>query len=59
MSLLLTPLPTLKFTLKNRLTLPPMATAKAKADGSMSEEILAYYDEKTQDQSLGLELWCV
>ena len=54
MSLLLTPLPTLKFTLKNRLTLPPMATAKAKADGSMSEEILAYYDEKTQDQNLGL-----
>lgn len=54
MNLLLSPLPTKKLTLKNRLVLPPMATAKANPDGSMSEEILAYYEEKTRDRNLGL-----
>lgn len=40
--------------LKNRIVLPPMATAKALDDGSMSEEILSYYDEKTKDEDLAL-----
>ena len=33
--------------LKNRLIMPPMATAKAGSNGEVTEEILKYYDEKT------------
>ena len=33
--------------LKNRLVMPPMATAKAGPDGSVSNELIDYYDEKS------------
>ena len=33
--------------LKNRIIMPPMATAKADENGHISKEILDYYDEKT------------
>ncbi|MFH5834781.1 NADH:flavin oxidoreductase [Proteiniclasticum sp. C24MP] len=48
------PLNVKNLNLKNRIVLPPMATAKALEDGSMSEEILSYYDEKTRDGDLAL-----
>jgi len=34
-------------TLSNRLIMPPMATAKSEADGSMSQAVLDYYHEKS------------
>lgn len=34
---------------KNRIVMPPMATAKSNSDGYVSEDILDYYDEKTRD----------
>jgi 2,4-dienoyl-CoA reductase-like NADH-dependent reductase (Old Yellow Enzyme family) len=40
--------------LKNRLVMPPMATAKAGADGSMTPALLDYYDEKSRGGALGL-----
>ncbi|HEY5433107.1 MAG TPA: NADH:flavin oxidoreductase [Coriobacteriia bacterium] len=43
-----------KLRLKNRLVMPPMATAKADADGNMTDELLAYYDEKSRGGALGL-----
>ncbi|MFA5843494.1 MAG: NADH:flavin oxidoreductase [Coriobacteriia bacterium] len=43
-------------TLRNRLVLPPMATSKASSDGSMSDELLAYYDEKSRGGALGLAI---
>jgi len=48
------PLKIRNLNLKNRIVLPPMATAKALEDGSISEEILSYYDEKTKDGDLAL-----
>lgn len=39
---------------KNRLVMPPMATAKANEDGTVSEGLLAYYDEKSKGGYLGL-----
>ncbi len=40
--------------LKNRLVMPPMATSKAHPDGRVSDELLAYYDEKSRSGLLGL-----
>lgn len=40
--------------LKNRLVMPPMATAKAEADGRINQDILNYYDEKTKGGYLSL-----
>lgn len=54
MKKLLSPLKVRDLELKNRLVLPPMATAKAEEDGAMSEDILNYYDEKTKDGILSL-----
>jgi 2,4-dienoyl-CoA reductase-like NADH-dependent reductase (Old Yellow Enzyme family) len=54
MSHLLEPLTTRNLTLHNRLVLPPMATSKANADGSMSDDLLAYYDEKARGGAFGL-----
>ena len=34
---------------KNRLIMPPMAIAKAEADGYVTEQILEYYSEKTKN----------
>jgi NADPH2 dehydrogenase len=43
-------------TLRNRLVLPPMATSKAHPDGSMSDDLLEYYDEKSRGGALGLAI---
>lgn len=45
---LLTPLESKKINLHNRLIMPPMATSKAEEDGSINQEILDYYDEKSR-----------
>lgn len=44
---LLEPLELEKIKLKNRLIMPPMATSKAEKDGSINQDILDYYDEKS------------
>ncbi len=54
MKKLLSPIKVKDLELKNRLVLPPMATAKAEEDGTMSNDILSYYDEKTKDGILSL-----
>lgn len=54
MKKLLTPFKLKNLTLKNRIIMPPMATAKAKENGEVSEEVLNYYDEKTKDQNIAL-----
>lgn len=54
MSHLLEPLSGRTLQLKNRLVMPPMATAKADADGMMTEAMLAYYDEKSAGGAIGL-----
>lgn len=43
-----------KLSLKNRLVMPPMATSKSEEDGSVSEDILEYYDEKSNGGYIGL-----
>lgn len=43
-----------KLELHSRLVMPPMATAKSAADGSVTPELCAYYDEKTAGGHLGL-----
>lgn len=43
-----------KLKLKNRLVMPPMATAKATDDGKISSEILDYYDEKSKGGYISL-----
>lgn len=53
---LLTPLSIRSLTLRNRLVLPPMATSKAHPDGSVSDELLAYYAEKSRGAALGLAI---
>lgn len=40
--------------LKNRLVLPPIATAKCDDNGLVNEAILSYYDEKSRGGWLGL-----
>ncbi|MDO8963742.1 MAG: NADH:flavin oxidoreductase [Coriobacteriia bacterium] len=54
MSHLLEPLRIGTLTVRNRLVLPPMATSKARPDGSVSDDLLAYYDEKSRGGALGL-----
>ncbi|SFL51178.1 NADH:flavin oxidoreductase [Pelosinus propionicus] len=54
MSHLLKPLEAGSLTLANRLVMPPMATAKAGADGSVSQDVLDYYAEKTEGGYLPL-----
>lgn len=46
---LLKPLDTSNLYLKNRLIMPPLATSKAEPDGSVSGDMLDYYDEKSKD----------
>ena len=43
MSYLLKPLTVRAMNLANRLVMPPMATAKAGADGTVSQALLDYY----------------
>lgn len=35
---------------KNRIVMPPMATAKADKNGHVTEEILHYYEDKTKNK---------
>lgn len=49
-----TPLTTGKLKLKNRLIMPPIATAKSSATGQITREILKHYDEKTRGGCLSL-----
>lgn len=54
MSYLLKPLDKCKLTLSNRLVFPPIATSKSEEDGSISKEMLDYYDEKSQGGYISL-----
>lgn len=47
MAQLLEPLQAGSLTLHNRLIMPPMATAKAPADGSVNQALIDYYQEKS------------
>jgi len=48
MTYLLKPLQASSLSLSNRLIMPPMATAKAEPDGSVSQAVLDYYQEKSK-----------
>jgi len=48
------PLENNKLSFKNRLVMPPMATAKSEADGRINQDILNYYDEKTKGGHISL-----
>ncbi|MFL0197207.1 NADH:flavin oxidoreductase [Clostridium sp. WILCCON 0269] len=48
------PLNTGKLLLKNRLIMPPIATAKSQIDGKISKDILDYYDEKSRGGYISL-----
>lgn len=54
MKLLFTPIQAGALELKNRLAYPPIATAKAEADGAVSRQMVDYYDEKTAGGYLSL-----
>lgn len=54
LSYLFKPLDKGRLTLKNRLIMPPMATARSNEDGSVSRELLDYYDEKSKGGYLSL-----
>ena len=41
-------------TFKNRLVMPPMSTAKCGDDGQITDQVLAYYDEKSKGGYIGL-----
>jgi len=54
MALLIEPLQAGPLSLKNRLVMPPMATAKAEPDGKVSQAILDYYSEKSEGGYISL-----
>ena len=54
MSYLLEPLEKGNFYLKNRLIMPPMATSKSNEDGRVNQDILNYYNEKSQGGYISL-----
>lgn len=54
MSILCTPLKVGKLEIRNRLVMPPMATGKSDADGSVSRALCQYYDEKSRGGHIGL-----
>ncbi|QGU94631.1 NADH:flavin oxidoreductase [Clostridium bovifaecis] len=54
MSSLLKPLEIKSLTLKNRLVMPPMATAKSEVNGRISRNILDYYNEKSMGGYISL-----
>ncbi len=54
MSYMLEPLQVGRHTLKNRLVMPPMATAKANFDGKVSQDLLDYYGEKSAGGNFSL-----
>lgn len=51
---MLKPLQAGKLALHNRLVMPPMATAKSQADGMVSQDIIDYYNEKSQGGYISL-----
>ena len=53
-SSLLKPIRIRNMQLNNRLVMPPMGTAKALLDGHVSQEMLAYYKEKSAGGYIGL-----
>ncbi|MHB1418973.1 MAG: NADH:flavin oxidoreductase [Bacillota bacterium] len=54
MAFLMQPLKVGELLLKNRLVMPPMATAKAEPDGKVSKAILDYYSEKSKGGYISL-----
>jgi len=54
MKYLVEPLQIGKLLLKNRLVMPPMATAMCNEDGSLSKELFDYYNEKSLGGYIGL-----
>ncbi len=54
MSYLLKPLKVRSMNLRNRLVLPPMATAKADPDGQVSDALLDYYGDKSRGGDISL-----
>ncbi|MDD1744869.1 MAG: hypothetical protein LUQ20_03535, partial [Candidatus Methanoperedens sp.] len=51
---LLKPLTVRSMNLANRLVMPPMATAKAAPDGTVSQALLDYYEEKSRGGYISL-----
>lgn len=56
MTMLNTPLAAGIMTFKNRLIYPPITIAKASPDGMITEDSLAYYQEKMRDGSFSLAI---
>lgn len=56
MAIINTPLATGKITFKNRLIYPPITIAKASPDGRVTEESLAYYEDKMRGGSFSLAI---
>jgi NADPH2 dehydrogenase len=54
MSYLLKPLKNEKLPLRNRLIMPPMATAKCDKDGNPGKDLFEYYDEKSRGGYISL-----
>lgn len=54
MHLFTSPIAVGHLTLKNRLVMPPMATAKSDSQGGVTEALCEYYAEKSQGGYLGL-----
>lgn len=54
MRLLNTPIQIGRLELKNRLVMPPMATAKSSPEGEVTEALCDYYDEKSAGGYIGL-----
>ena len=54
MAIINTPLAAGKITFKNRLIYPPITIAKASADGEVTDDSLAYYEEKMHGGSFSL-----
>lgn len=53
MDLLNKPIKINNYKLTNRLVMPPMATAKA-IDGEITDDLINYYDERTDGGFIGL-----
>lgn len=54
MNMINTPIKLRNLEIHNRLIMPPMATAKSDSDGKVTQQLLTYYDEKTQGGFFGL-----
>lgn len=56
MAIINTPLAAGKMTFKNRLIYPPITIAKASPDGKVTDDSLAYYEEKMRSGSFSLAI---